>query len=46
MPTSLSGMVFALLSMVTPGVSTGLYRRSAAAIDPTNTSFFTTCTVC
>jgi drug/metabolite transporter (DMT)-like permease len=40
MPASLSGLFFSLLSMVTLGVSTYLYKRSTAAIGPTNTTFF------
>jgi drug/metabolite transporter (DMT)-like permease len=40
MPASVSGLFFALLSMLSLGVSTYLYKRSTAAIGPTNTTFF------
>jgi drug/metabolite transporter (DMT)-like permease len=40
MPTSLSGLLLALLSMLTLGISTYLYKQSTAAIGPTNTTFF------
>jgi drug/metabolite transporter (DMT)-like permease len=40
MPTSFNGLFFALLSMVTLGVSTYLYKRSTEAIGPNNTTFF------
>ncbi len=40
MSTSVSGLVLALLSMVTLGISTYFYKQSTAAIGPTNTTFF------
>ncbi|HIK45925.1 MAG TPA: DMT family transporter [Leptolyngbyaceae cyanobacterium M65_K2018_010] len=40
MTTTKEGLLFALASMVTLGISSYLYKRSTDAIGPTNTTFF------
>jgi drug/metabolite transporter (DMT)-like permease len=40
MQSNYTGLIFALASMFTMGISSYLYKRSTDAIGPTNTTFF------